>query len=31
MELSMTHKEVLSQIAEKQIAYQLTYRAITGE
>ena len=31
LELSATHKEVLAQIAEKQIAYQLTFRTITGE
>ncbi len=31
LELTTTHKEVLSQIADKQIAYQLTFRAITGE
>ena len=31
LELTPAHKEVLSKIAEKKIAYQLTFRAITGE
>ncbi len=29
--LTSAHREVLTQIAEKQVGYQLTFRAITGE
>ena len=31
LELSTKHKEVLKEIANKQLGYQLTFRAITGE
>ncbi len=31
LELTQQHKDVLSEIAQKQIAYQLTFRTITGE
>jgi len=31
LELTQNHKDVLSEIAQKKIGYQLTFRTITGE